>query len=179
MPTQPSLTAAHLERQNKLTPEAMAPVIAYTRAEYVTDLLKGRSDPQAMGRLIKRVTDLTGLEEEFVRRAGGRIEIGAYLPEIFREPGKIASVYDSNVTSFDPFPFAPQQRTNDPLLESMIAPTTTAMVDFVTRVVGWKPDARYNTLSYEVHSQWARDARSFRDGPLPDQQQARAAHRGL
>ena len=175
MLTLPSITAAHLERQNKLTPETMAPVIAYTRGEYVNDLLKGRSDPQAAGRLIKRVTELTGLEEEFVRRAGGRIEIGAYLREVFREQGKIASVYDSNVTSFDPFPFAAQQRTNDPLLESIIAPTTTAMVDFVTRVVGWKTDARYNTLSYEVNSQWDRDARSLRDGAVPDLRQAVAA----
>jgi len=27
---------------------------------------------------------------------------------------------------------------------------TTAMVDFVTRVVGWKVEARYNALSYDV-----------------------------
>ena len=128
----------------------MAQVIAYTRGDYVTDLLKGRSDPEATKRVVKRVTEMTGLEEEFVRRAGGRLEIGAYLREVFREEGKIGSVYDSNVTSFDPFPFAPQQRTNDPLLESIIAPTTTAMVDFVTRIVGWKTDARYNALSYEV-----------------------------
>ncbi len=171
----PSIAAAHLERLHKLTPDAMAQVIAYTRGEYVTDLLKGRSDPQAMGRLVKRVTDLTGLEEEFVRRAGGRLEIGAYLREVFREQGKIGSVYDSNVTSFDPYPFAPQQRTNDPLLESIIAPTTTAMVDFVTRVVGWKTDARYNTLSYEVNGQWDRDSQSLRGGAVPDLRQAVAA----
>jgi carboxypeptidase C (cathepsin A) len=175
MMTLPSITAAHFERQHKLTPESMAPVIAYTRGEYVTDLLKGRSDPQSLGRLVKRVTELTGLEEEFVRRAGGRLEIGAYLREVFREQGKIGSVYDSNVTSFDPYPFAPQQRTNDPLLESIIAPTTTAMVDFVTRVVGWKTDARYNTLSYEVNGQWDRDSRGLRDGAVPDLRQAVAA----
>ena len=108
---------------------------------------------------------MTGLEEEFVRRAGGRLEIGAYLREVFREQGKIGSVYDSNVTSFDPFPFAPEQRANDPLLESIIAPTTTAMVDFVTRVVGWKTDARYNALSYEVNSQWDHDSRALRPAP--------------
>jgi carboxypeptidase C (cathepsin A) len=171
----PSIAAARLERQHKLTPEAMAQVIAYTRGEYVTDLLKGRSDPSSMTRLIKRVTDLTGLEEEFVRRAGGRIEIGAYLREVFREQGRIGSIYDSNVTSFDPFPFAPEQRTNDPLLESIIAPTTTAMVDFVTRVVGWKTDARYHTLSYEVNSQWDRDSRGLRGGAAADLRQSVAA----
>jgi carboxypeptidase C (cathepsin A) len=175
MLTLPPIAAAHLERQKKLTPEAMAQVIDYTRGEYVTDLLKGRSDPQAMGRLVRRVTEMTGLEPEFVRRAGGRIEIGAYLREVFREQGKLGSVYDSNVTSFDPYPFAPEQRASDPLLESMIAPATTAMVDFVTRVVGWKTDARYNTLSYEVNGQWDRDARSLRAGAVPDLRQAVAA----
>ena len=102
--TLPSISAAHLERIHKLTPEAMAAVIAYTRGEYATDLLKGRSDPDATPRIVKRVTEMTGLEEEFVRRAGGRLEIGAYLREVFRESGKIGSVYDSNVTSLRSFP---------------------------------------------------------------------------
>jgi carboxypeptidase C (cathepsin A) len=173
--TLPSISAARLEREHKLTPEAMGKVIAYTRGEYATDLLKGRSDPQATARIVHNVTEMTGLEQEFVRRSGGRIEIGAYLREVFRETGKLGSVYDSNVTSWDPYPFAPEQRTNDPLLESIIAPTTTAMVDFVTRVVGWKTDARYNTLSYEVNSQWDRDSHALRMGAVPDLRQAVAA----
>jgi carboxypeptidase C (cathepsin A) len=150
-------------------------VIAYTRGEYATDLLKGRSDPQATPRVVKRVTEMTGLEEEFVRRAGGRLEIGAYLREVFREQGKLGSVYDSNVTSYDPYPFSPYQRNNDPLLESIIAPTTTAMVDFVTRVVGWKTDARYNALSYDVNSQWDGESRALRQGAVTDLRQAVAA----
>jgi carboxypeptidase C (cathepsin A) len=175
MLTLPSITAAHLEREHKLTPEAMAKVIAYTSGEYATDLMKGRSDPEATPRIVKHVTELTGLEEEFVRRAGGRLDIGAYLREVFRESGKIGSVYDSNVTGFDPYPFAPEQRTNDPMLESIIAPTTTAMVDFVTRVVGWKTDARYNALSYLVGSQWDHDSLPLRVGAVPDLRQAVAA----
>ncbi len=175
MMTLPSIAAAHFEREHKLTAENMAAVITYTRGEYASDLLKGRSDPEATPRIVKRVTEMTGLEEEFVRHAGGRLEIGAYLREVFRESGKIGSVYDSNVTSYDPFPFAPQQRTNDPLLESIIAPTTTAMVDFITRVVGWKTDARYNALSYTVGSQWDFDSRALRTGAVPDLRQAVAA----
>jgi len=164
----PSITAAHLEREKKLTPEAMAQVIAYTRGEYATDLLKGRSDPAALSRLVKKVTEMTGLEEEYVRRSGARLEIGAYLREVFRERGRIGSIYDSNVTGFDPYPFAAQQQVNDPMLQSIIAPTTTAMVDFVTRVVGWKTDARYNTLSYEVNGQWDRSGNALRSGAVPD-----------
>ena len=173
--TLPSIAAANLERQHKLTPEAMAPVIAYARSDYAADLLRGRSDSQAQSRIVDRVTELTGLDKGFVRRAGGRIEIGAYLREVFREQGKVGSVYDSNVTSFDPFPFAPEQRANDPLLESIIAPTTTAMVDFVTRVVGWNVHGRYFALSYEVNTQWDHDSAALRQGAVPDLRGAVAA----
>ena len=173
--TLPSMAAAHLERQKKLSPETMAPVIAYARGEYAVDLLKGRSDTQAIARMVDRVSEYTGLDKGFVRRAGGRIEIGAYLREAFREEGKLGSVYDSNVTSFDPFPYAPDQRSNDPLLESIVAPTTTAMVDFVTRVVGWNVVARYNALSYDVGSRWDNDSPALRRGAVPDLRQAVAA----
>jgi carboxypeptidase C (cathepsin A) len=137
-------------------------------------LLKGHSDPEATKRLIKRVTEMTGLEEEFVRRSGGRLETQAYLREVFREKGKLGSRYDPNVTAWDPFPYDPVQRGNDPLLESIIAPTTTAMVDFVTRVVGWKTDARYSALSYDVNRLWeGRD--DLRKGSVEQLREAVAA----
>lgn len=139
MMTLPSITAAHLETEHKLTPESMAEVISYTQGEYVLDLLKGHSDPAATDRMVKRVTEMTGLDPTFVRNSGGRLDTAAYLREVHRAQGKIGSIYDSNVTGFDPFPYAPTQKTNDPLLESIVAPTTTAMVNFVTQTVGWRP----------------------------------------
>ncbi len=154
MLTLPTIVAANLERQGKLTDGKMAEVIDYTRTEYVADLLKGRSDPQALERIVKRVTELSGLDPTFVRRSGGRLETQAYLREVFRAEGKLGSRYDSNVTSWDPFPFSPTQINNDPILDGIIAPTTTAIVDFITHSVGWKYIARYNALSYEVNSLW-------------------------
>jgi carboxypeptidase C (cathepsin A) len=174
MMTLPSITAAHFEREKKLTPEAMADVIAYTEGEYATTLLKGRADEAAQKKMIDRVTEMTGLDAQFVKYSGGRIATEAYLREVHREEGKLGSVYDSNVTSFDPFPFAPEQRANDPILASIIAPLTTAMVDFVTRTVGWKVDARYNALSGEVNRLWERDA-DLRRGSVPDLRESVAA----
>ena len=174
MMTLPSITASNLEREKKLTPEAMADVIKYTEGDYATTLLKGRSDPDATKAMIQRVTDLTGLDPAFVKYSGGRLDTEAYLREVFREEGKLGSIYDSNVTSFDPFPFAPEQRANDPLLASIVAPMTTAMVDFVTRTVGWKIDARYNALSSEVNRAWDRDD-DLRSGSVTQLRQAVAA----
>jgi carboxypeptidase C (cathepsin A) len=171
MVTLPAITAANLEREKKLTPEAMADVIAYTEGEYATTLIKGTADQAATDKMIARVTEMTGLDPEFVKYSGGRLETVAYLREAHREQGKLSSIYDSNVTSFDPFPYAPNQEGNDPILASIVAPVTTAMVDFVTRVVGWKVDARYNALSYDVSRAWD-GGEGMREGSVTQLRQA-------
>lgn len=154
MMTLPSIAAAHLERQGQLSDTAMRQVIDYTRGDYAVALMRGRTDPQATEAMLQQVTRMTGLDATYVRRSGGRLETQAYLREVFRDKGELGSRYDANVTAFDPFPNDPEQRANDPLLDSIIAPTTTAMVDFVTRVVGWKVDARYQALNYDVNTLW-------------------------
>lgn len=166
----PSMAAANLERQGRLTPAAMAEVEAYTRGDFTRDLLRGRSDPQATDRIVTRVTELTGLDPALVRRLGGRVDGRTYLREVHRAEGTIGSIYDSNVTAFDPFPWSPQQQSNDPILDALIAPTTSAMVDFVTREVGWKTDARYNALSYAVNAAWDRGKPT--DTPVTDLRKA-------
>ena len=89
-----------------------------------------------------------------MRHAGGRIESRAFLRELYRDQGRLGSWYDSNVTAFDPYPFAPEQRTGDPILNSIYATATSAMVDFVTRQVGWKVDAHYEALNGAVNQHW-------------------------
>jgi carboxypeptidase C (cathepsin A) len=166
----PSMAAANLERHNQLTPEAMAQVEAYTRGEFATDLLRGRSDQAAVGRLVQRVSQLTGLDPALVQKLGGRVDTSTYLREVHRNDATIGSVYDSNVTAFDPFPWSSQRRSADPILDALIAPTTSAMVDFVTREVGWKTDARYNALSYAVNTAWERGRPE--DTPVQDLRKA-------
>jgi carboxypeptidase C (cathepsin A) len=150
----PSMTASNLERQGKLTPEAVAEVENYARTEYATTLLAGWRDPAALDRMIKRVSDYIGLDPTLVRRWGGRIDSRAYLRELYRDTGKLGSWYDPNVTSNDPFPWAVNQQVNDPILDQIIAPTTSAIVDFTTRIVGWKAPGRYNALSSAVGRLW-------------------------
>ena len=153
--TLPSMAAANYERQGKtLTPQQMAEVENYARTDYVTDLLKGRQDQAAVDRIVQKVTAYTGLNETDVRHMGGRIESRAFLRDLYRDQGKLGSWYDSNVTAFDPYPWAPQQETGDPILQGILAPATSAMVDFITREVGWKVDAHYEALNSAVNEHW-------------------------
>jgi carboxypeptidase C (cathepsin A) len=155
MTTLPSMAAANYERQGKaLNPDQMADVETYARTEFVVDLLRGRQDQAAVDRLVKRVAAYTGLDETDVRHMGGRIDSRAFLRDLYRDQGKLGSWYDSNVTAYDPFPWSPEQRTGDPILNGILAPTTSAMVDFVTRQVGWKIDAHYEPLNTAVNEHW-------------------------
>ncbi|HEX7341796.1 MAG TPA: peptidase S10 [Rhodanobacteraceae bacterium] len=157
MLTLPPIAAAHLEREGKLTTAAMQPIIHYTLTTYATTLMQGRSDPAAYAAMIQKVTQLTGLDPTYVKQSGGRISTGSYLREVHRSEGKIGSVYDSNYATWDPFPYAPRQMSGDPLLNTIIAPTTEAMVHFINQTVGWKYYGRYNALSYKVNALWHED----------------------
>lgn len=178
MITLPPIVAAHLEREGKLTAAAMQSVIAYDEGPYATALIAGDSKPALQQAMIQKVTQMTGLDPTYVKESGGRFNTQSYLREAWREQGKIGSVYDSNVTMLDPFPWSPYQRANDPILASIIAPTTEAMVNFVTNIVGWKTDAPYHTLSRTVNREWNRDA-NLRQGSVTELRQAVAADPGL
>ena len=151
----PSMAAANLERQGKpLNAEALAEVETYARSEFAVDLMKGRADPAAVQRVVDHVTRYSGLDPALVKRMGGRVDVGTFLRELYRDQGKLPSVYDSNVTVWDPYPWSQQQRAGDPILSVIVATTTSAMVDFTTRTVGWKAEGRYNALSDDVNANW-------------------------
>jgi len=156
----PSMAAARLERDGKLTEAALRPVQEYARSEFIVDYLRGPGDAAAMTRLIAKVTELLGVDPALVKTMGGRVDTQTLLRELYRREGKVGSRYDINVTTFDPFPFSYRPRTGgggDPILDRIIAPTTSAMVDFVTRIVGWKVEGAYHALNYELGSKWSFD----------------------
>lgn len=167
----PSMAAANFERHGDLTAEKVSEVEQYVRTQYVTDFLAGRSDPAAVHRMEAKVTEYTGLDPTLVAQMDGRIDRGTYLREAHRAEHKIGSIYDSNVTAYDPFPSSAERRSGDPILNAIIAPTTSAMVDFITRQVGWKTDAHYEALSWRVGHAWDRTDMT-EDRPVSDLRKA-------
>jgi carboxypeptidase C (cathepsin A) len=150
----PSMAAARLEHDGQLTPQALAPVEDYARGAFAVDLLKGRSDPAATGRIVDQVSALTGLDHGLVASLGGRVDPQTYLRERFRGDGLIASIYDANVTDQDPFPFSAQRRADDPILGASIAPISAAATDFMTRTVDWKAGRAYVLYNREIDKAW-------------------------
>jgi carboxypeptidase C (cathepsin A) len=150
----PTLAAAHLERQGRLSAEALAPVEAYASSEYLVDLLKGWSDPAALDRLVRQVSAFTGLDPAVVRREGGRVGEFTGLRQPHRAKGQLGSMYDTNWTMADPnpwdlFPAGPMDPAN-----KAVPVLTGAMLDFLGNGLGWKPQTRYVGLNWEVNGKW-------------------------
>ena len=154
----PSMAAAKLERDGKLSAETLGPVEEYARTQFLTDYMRGPRDEAATTRLETRIVDLLGVDPTLAHSMGGRVDTQTLLRELYRREGKVGSRYDINVTRYDPFPFSYKARTGgdeDPILDGIIAPTTSAMVDFDTRIVGWKVEGAYHALSNEVGDKWS------------------------
>jgi carboxypeptidase C (cathepsin A) len=151
----PPMVASAMEVRGQVpSAESLREVEQYARTQYMADLMRGRDDPAAVERLSQKMAAYTGLDINVIRQLGGRLDNDTYTRELFRKEGKLASRYDTDVTAFDPWPNSPERRAGDPSLESIDAPATSAMVDYTTRVLGWKVTGKYESLSSEVGPKW-------------------------
>lgn len=150
----PSMTAARLEREGKTAPDVLAAAEEYARGEMVLDLLRGPQDVAAQQRLIDRVSAFTGLDPALVKARGGRIDARSFTREARRAAGDIVSAYDASIPGRDPWPFNPLTQVDDPILDGAQPVLTSAAVDEITRVIGWKPEGDYALLSNEVNRGW-------------------------
>ncbi len=127
----------------------------YAAGEYATDLLKGVKDAQALSRMSAAVAQFTGLDRRLVSRLGARIDARTFAHERARDAGRVLSVYDAEISGWDPEPFTPDGDWADPLLQSWRAPLGAAMTRLTIEKLGWPiGEARYSVLSSEISHQW-------------------------
>lgn len=151
----PAMAAVRLEREGKLSREALAEAETYASGDYLADLLKGPRDRDAAKRMAERVSALTGLDRALVERRGGKLDSGTFLRELDRDKALVGSPYDGNVASFDPDPDAARGRAPDAVLEAITAPLTSAMLGHYANELNWRPEGRYFLLNEEVGRRWS------------------------
>ena len=150
----PSLAAAAMERDGGIDMERLRAAEDYAEGAFLADLLRGPGDAAAVARIVENVSDLTGLDPDFVSRHGGRLDVQVFAREFARDDQRIASIYDTGVTSDDPFPQAAFSRASEPVLDAMTAPLTRAMLDLYATRLDWLPKRRYILLNNGVNRAW-------------------------
>jgi carboxypeptidase C (cathepsin A) len=160
LPSQ-AAAARGLTGQNART--SLADVETYAAGAYITDLLRGERDPQALARVAEKVASFTGLDTALVRKLGGRVDPATFAREKNRASAKVTSLYDALVSGFDPAPHAAVSDFPDPVLDAFKTPLASAMADISGNRLGWFVEARYEILSESVYHAW--DWGSGRDRP--------------
>jgi carboxypeptidase C (cathepsin A) len=150
----PSMAAAVREEKSPFDREALREVEGYAAGEYLQDLLRGERDSAAVERITARVAPLTGLDPALVRRLAGRVDTRTFIRERNRDRGLIASMYDATVTGIDPDPTSSSSHYQDPMLDGIRAPLSSAMTDLYTRVLHWRVEEPYQLLNGRVNGRW-------------------------
>ena len=148
----PSIAASERAKHGPVTRADMADVEAYAAGDYLTDLLRGPADPQALARRLDRVSALTGLDRAFLERRQGL----HYSQDFYRNrtPAQMASRYDTSFERPDPFPEYITYFPFDSLSDAFAAPFGSAMLDLYGRRFNWLPDGPYEQSNGRALRAW-------------------------
>lgn len=149
----PSFAAARMESDGSFEVHSLVAVQHYAATAFIDDYFKGLRDPEALTRLIDRVTEITGLPRALVDAARGRVDEHLFVREFARRDGKVTSSYDPGIASDDPDPSALRPDHADPFLAALKAPLTAAMAQLL-RVNGKPPAPPYLVSNQEVFDAW-------------------------
>jgi carboxypeptidase C (cathepsin A) len=92
-----------------------------------------------------------------VARAEGRVTIGVFARELLRDERKVLGLYDTTITTTDPFPDREVFAGPDPTLLGISPAYTTAINRQLRSEIGIETDREYTLLSLEVNKAWRND----------------------
>ena len=129
-------------------------VEAFAATDYQLALFAGDELPrERFDATVARVAAYTGLPVEYVRDYDLRIEILRFCKALLRDEGRTIGRIDARYTGIDRFR-AGDTIENDPSLDAVLAPYTSALNDYVRRELGYESDLPYEVLSETVHEAW-------------------------
>ena len=132
---------------------------AFATGEYLSFLARGAAMPAAeRERVLGRFAELVGLSDDMVTRAEGRIPIDVFVRELLRDERKVLGLYDTTVTTVDPFPDRAEFAGADPTLTGIESAYTSAVNRQLRAEIGVQTDREYVVISMEVNRLWRNDA---------------------
>lgn len=151
----PSLAAVRLQREGlsgDALAERLAEVEAYALDDYLVALVSGFEQG---GRLAaERVSDITGLPLDLVKRHRARISTNVFIKEFARARGNVLSAYDGLIETGDVAPHRPWVRGADPVLDRSIPVLTSAFTAYVRNELGYRTEMSYRLLNGAVSGGW-------------------------
>jgi carboxypeptidase C (cathepsin A) len=140
--------------------------------EYASALAQGNLlSPNTRGRIVNKLSQLTGLSKTAIEQRNLRIEIHAFCKELLRKQGRTVGRLDSRFKGID-LDLAAYKPEHDPSMTALMPPYTSTFNDYVRRQLGYKTDLEY-TIFHGIKKPW--DWGSAGDGHPDTSEALRAA----
>jgi carboxypeptidase C (cathepsin A) len=155
----PTIAAASLERQHKLTPQAADAAYAYATGPYVTTLDGSPPTGDAARQFYQKIADITGVPEAVVAKQHGMLQPDSH--DVKSQDGRLYSIYEMSLSIADPDADGTDpDGSPDPLLEGFGRAYGNAFAGYAADTLGFKTDLTYRLLDNEVNARW-----DWREGP--------------
>lgn len=137
----------------------------FAAREFATALILGQTmDDAEMATVISRYASLTGLSEQYLKRARIRVDVGRFMKELLRDQGLTVGRYDGRYTGRDADDVG-EYTYYDPSGYAMDSAFTGAMNDYMTRILNIEMNRDYEVLSYAVNEGWQSKTGGGSGGP--------------
>ncbi len=153
LPTYAATAKFHGKVPDTIAPDVksvVAQAMQFASTDYADALLKGdRLEPAARARIVKRLSELTGLSAGFIERSNLRVPIGAFTKELLRDQRRTVGRLDSRYKGIDRD--AAGERTEyDPSYATIQGPYTAALNAYVRGELNFESDINYEILTGNV-----------------------------
>ncbi|MCA9836000.1 MAG: peptidase S10 [Trueperaceae bacterium] len=140
--------------QDKPLADVLKEVEAFTFDDYAAAVLKGSSlDKKEQKRLARKLSDYTGLSQDFIERCNLRIELMRFCKELLREERTTVGRLDSRFKGKDR-DSAGEHFEYDPSYSAIMGPYSATINDYVKSTLEFSYDLPYEILSMEVNRNW-------------------------
>ena len=138
------------ERFNGNLDGALAEAEEFALGEYANVLMLGDKVPASRyENIVKRLAELTGLSEEYIRETNIRIHIRRFTKELQRDRRLTTGRLDSRFSGCD-IDAAGERPEYDPSYINIYGPYSASLNDYVRRELGFESDLPYEILTGKV-----------------------------
>ena len=150
--------AAWYYKMQKNRPSDLKPLLRDARqwasTDYAAALMKGDtlSDTEK-SQIAKRLSDFTGLAEEYILKANLRVKLQQFRAELQRRVGLTVGRYDSRYSA-PTYDLLAEYAQGDPSFEAVDGAFTAAINSYLRQDLKFNPEPFYETLNGDIAPKW-------------------------
>ncbi len=155
LPTYAAVAHYHGKHGDRPLAEVLAEAEEFASREYPWALAQGnRLSAEERAGVAAKLAALTGLDANYVDRAGLRIEHVRFCTELLRDRRLVAGRLDGRFTGWET-DAAGERFTADPSLAAIVGPYTAALNHYVRDELEYTNDLPYEVISLGVNENWS------------------------